>query len=269
MVVSHEKMKRKNREIDSYLSKKRKKIDARFKHPFTCIIAGPSGCGKSTFVSNLIERQQDFVDAKWDYIFVFMGTKREQNPILASLKAPRNCRVEVFEVKEIYGHDLANSNFAQDLEEILMKNMSKGAKGCLIFDDLMTELSESEILVSLFTKFSTHASVSVLNITQNLFFKGGGKRSSDNVTLFRNAKVLVLFDSPLDFTVFRIVAQRMARESNFRQLLTMLKNIAEKYRYVVIRGGFKTPREIRFSSDIFATNPFFRQRVFQLVSKAS
>lgn len=243
---------------------KKEEIDARFTHPFTCIISGPSGSGKSTFVSNLIERQKDFIDVEWDYIFVFLGTKSEENPILSSLKVPENCSLEVFEVKEIYGHDLASSDFAENLEEILIKKKSGGFRGCLIFDDLMAELAESRILVSLFTKFSTHASVSVINITQNLFFKGGGKRASDNVTLFRNAKILVLFDSPLDFTMFRIVAQRMARDNDYRNLLNMLKSIAEKYRYVVIRGDFKTPPEMRFSSDIFATCPFPHQRVFQL-----
>ena len=238
-------------------------LDARFKHPFTCLISGPSGSGKSTFVSKLIARQQDFVDVRWDYVYVFMGTKKEQNPILSSLSVPEYCSLEIFEVKEMYGENLSKSTFSQDIEDIITKNHSGGLKGCLIFDDLMVELAECKILVSLFTKFSSHASVSVINITQNLFFRG--KSGYDGPTLYRNSSVIVLFHSPLDQTMFRIAATRMSALGNnsYPKLLNMLTSIAEKYRYVIIRGKSGTPRELKFSSDIFGTEPFVRQRVFQ------
>ena len=29
-------------------------IDARWKHPYMCIVAGPTGCGKSTFVTRML-----------------------------------------------------------------------------------------------------------------------------------------------------------------------------------------------------------------------
>ena len=58
---------------------------------------------------------------------------------------------------------------------MLKERSDKKLKGCLIFDDLMEELSECGVLTKLFTKFSTHYGVSIINIKQNLFHPGNGQ----------------------------------------------------------------------------------------------
>ena len=37
-------------------------MDARRKHPFTCIVAGPTGCGKSTFVTRMLRHAAAMID---------------------------------------------------------------------------------------------------------------------------------------------------------------------------------------------------------------
>jgi len=238
-------------------------IDARFKHPFTCVIAGPSGCGKSTFVDNLLRGQATYIDTIFDYIYIFLGTNINENKIFLDLSNDFK-NITLFEIKTLYPNGLNKSNFCEEFEKKVLKSKAKNLKGCVIFDDLMSELTKCNMLINLFTKLSSHASLSVVHITQNLFFKGAG---NDNVTLFRNTKVLVLFDTPLDNTVFRIISQRMG--GNTACLRKMLHEIVEKYRYVVIRGDFNTDPNLKFTSDIFSEVPFPNQKVFKCVENTA
>lgn len=236
-------------------------IDAQFKHPFTCIIAGPTGCGKSTFVSNLLTSPNNLIDAKFDYLYIFIGTEEKQNETLSQLKQ-KIPNTSIIEIKQFRKKD-DNSVFSIDEFSKYFKNLiekQKHKKGCIIFDDLMSELTQNDMLLNLFTRYSRHASITVIHITQNLFFKG--KRSSDHVTIFRNTKVLVLFDTPMDNSIFTTVAKRMGEPT--QQLIEMLKDIVQKYRYVVIRGDFNTPPELKYTSDIFAQKPFPHQKAFTL-----
>ena len=60
-------------------------LDARWKHPFTCVVAGPSGSGKLTFIRHLMLSQEKIIDAQFDYIYIFIGTDASENKILSSL----------------------------------------------------------------------------------------------------------------------------------------------------------------------------------------
>ena len=52
-----------------------------------------------------------------------------------------------------------------------------------LFDDLMSELSECGLLLDLFSKYSSHYDLTTIHITQNVFFKAGGKHGSDHVAI--------------------------------------------------------------------------------------
>ena len=91
----------------------------------------------------------------------------------------------MLEMKNIYCmEDDLQKKFPQDLKNMLKPRSDKGMKGCLIFDDLMEELSHCGVLLKLFTKYSTHYDVSIINITQNLFHQGTGKHCSDHTTVY-------------------------------------------------------------------------------------
>ena len=160
--------------------------DARFKHPFTCVVAGPSGCGKSTFVRNLLLKQGHLIDTSFDYVIIFLGTDTSENNTISTLGRVLPQRVYLVEVKNVYPtREELQKRFPMDLKNMLKEQSDKKLKECLIFDDLMEELSECGVLTKLFTKFSTHYGVSIINITQNLFHQGTGK--SDHICLLQHS----------------------------------------------------------------------------------
>ena len=230
----------------------KKLIDAQFKHPFTCLINGPSGSGKTTFVKNLME-DGDLISTTFDKIYIFLGTPADQNKIFMSMQSnfPEN-KVEIIHLTKIYPN-LKKSNFKKEITEVLENNNKKNLKSCIIFDDLMSEISDTDILVDMYSKLSTHTNTSIISLTQNLFHKGSG---SSNVTIYRNTKILVVFESRNDTTVFRTLATKFAtHEHPARQMMKFFSSVTAVYRYIVCRGNFDTPEEIKFSTDLFATFP--------------
>lgn len=228
-------------------------LDATFHHPFTCIVAGPTSSGKSTFVKNLLLHQDTLINTTYDNVIILLGTDATENTVLTSLK--KNLpSVLIVEVKKMFP---TNSEFCADFpsffNEFVLEKY-KGQKNCVIFDDLMYELAECNILVDMFTKKSSHSNLTTIFITQNIFWKGTGKHAADNVTIYRNTQVLVLFQNPMDSSVFATVAKRLS-PSRFKHLQSKLLTAADKYRYIVIQGDFRVPQKLRYSTQIFNDDP--------------
>ena len=118
--------------------------DGQIHHPFRCLVAGPSQSGKSTFVHNLLMHQDDIIDVTFDYVIIVLGTDADKNEILGSLPQQiSNGIVQVIELKKKYQtNDEMKRDFSWDLEKHLGALSQGGKKGCIIFDDLMSELSE-------------------------------------------------------------------------------------------------------------------------------
>ena len=245
------------------------KVNAQWKHPFSCICAGPSGSGKSTLVKQLVLSQGKIIDTFFDYIFIVISTDASENEILASIVSeisPTQCDVHIIELNKMFPTRKAMvEEFPERLKKLLVNRHRKGQKGCIIFDDLMKELGEMGILLHIFTKMSSHYSLSAFHITQNLFHKGVGKHSSDHVGVYRNAHIMILFHNPLDNNSLWTMSSRLVRKGS-GALCGMLEHITEKHRYVVIHGGMDWPKKLRFMSDLFgSTGGIHRQRVFEFI----
>ena len=254
-----------------------KEIDGSIPTPFRCLVAGPSGSGKSTFVRDLVRNQQKIFSKKFSYLYIFTGSPKENDDILRSLETDPTIShvVKVFDINKMYFSShasssdkkpicLENTDFASHLMSLLNEHKKEGQEGCIVFDDLMEELADCGILTHLFSKVSHHSLVSVIHITQNLFHKGHGKRAGMNVTVFRNNQILVLFRSPMDNSVFSIVAQRL-RTGGLKssELSEMLFDIAEQHDYVmIVPGKGFDQQQLQFRTDIFATEPFPHQKIF-------
>ena len=65
-------------------------------------------------------------------------------------------------------------NFSSEFEHFVKNKANRKKKGCVIFDDFMSELSECGLLLDLFSKYSSHYDLTTIHITQNVFFKAGG-----------------------------------------------------------------------------------------------
>ena len=76
--------------------------------------------------------------------------------------------------------NLWKKNFFDKFENFVKDKANKEIKGCIIFNDLMSELSEYGLLLDLFSKYSSHYDLTTIHITQNIFFKAGGKHASDH-----------------------------------------------------------------------------------------
>ena len=182
-------------------------LDGRFRYPFTCVVSGPSQSGKSSFVHNLLLKQKDLIDTEFDYVYIFLGTSASENRTLSMIGAELCQRVNVLDVRDKYpSKEVLKENFPPDINSILRKHSAE-QKGCLIFDDLMEELSQCGILSKLFTKYSTHYDVSIINITQNLFHQSTGK--SEHTTVYHNTRIMVIFNNPIDNSVLTVVAKRL------------------------------------------------------------
>ncbi len=241
-------------------------LNGQWQTPFTAIIVGPSGCGKSTFVANLIRNQQNLISKNFDYVYIFIGTRKEDNPLFCELAEDKTLShpLTIFSLAELYPNQkLADTQFVKDFDTLISGHHKAGQMGAVIFDDLMTELADCNLLSNLFSRVSSHQKVSIIHITQNLFHQG--KKKTDNVTIFRNTKKLVVFRSPIDNTVLSTIAQRInPGQKSSAKLHSMLKYIVQKYRYVVISGDFSTPSELQFCTDIFANQPYPHQTTFEL-----
>ena len=263
-------MKKSCRECDHHNPKMVEKVDGQWKHPFTCICAGPSGSGKSTLVKKLILSQGKIIDSFFNYIIIVIGTEASENKILSSIvkEIPLGrTDVHIMELNKLYPtrRDMVEE-FPKQLKKILINRNRKEHEGCIIFDDLMKELGEMGILLDLFTKMSSHYSLSVFHITQNLFHKGAGKHSSDHVGIYWNSKITILFHNPLNNNPLWTVANRLVRKGS-GELCNMQEHITEKHRYVVIHGGMEWPKKLCFMTDLFGSTPkgIIRQRVFEFI----
>ena len=161
-------------------------VDAQMHHPFRCLVAGPSQSGKSMFVHNLLLLQIDIIDICFVYVTIILGTKANKNEILSSLKDElRPGVMEIIELKKLdETTELMKKNFSSEFENFVKNKANRKKKGCVIFDDLMSELSEYGLLLDLFSKYSCHYDLTTIHIMQNVFFKMGGGHGPDHVIIY-------------------------------------------------------------------------------------
>jgi hypothetical protein len=117
----------------------------------------------------------------------------------------------------------------------------------LILDDLMTESNDS--VTNIFTKFSHHRNVSVIFLTQNLFFN-----SKHNRTMSLNSHYIVVFKNPRDALQIATLARQMyPGKSKF--LVEAYKNATEKpFGYLMLDLKPDTEEKYRIQTNIFPTD---------------
>ena len=133
-------------------------LDARWKHPFTRVVARPSGSGKSTFIRQLMLSQEKIINVQFNYIYIFISTDASENKILCCLLTDIPTSTTYVNFIEIMNTFLMKKEmileFPTRLKQIFASQNRNGRKGCVIFNDLMKELGEMGILLNLFTKMS-------------------------------------------------------------------------------------------------------------------
>jgi hypothetical protein len=189
-----------------------------WKHPFTSIIAGPTGSGKTVFTFKFISEAENMISPPPEKIMYCYG--------------------EYQSVFNQYPHVIFNEGLP-DVSQFDGKE-----RVLLILDDLMSETNDS--VSNIFTKGSHHRNISVIYLTQNLFYK-----SKQNRTMSLNAHYIVLFKNPRDAVQVATLARQMyPGQSKF--LVEAFKNATEKpFGYLLLDLKPDTDEKYRVRTGIF------------------
>ena len=194
-----------------------KVYDLRIKSGSTITISGPSQSGKTTLVENLVEERE--------FIFTQPITK-----VLWCCSFIPNTRIEGVTY---------HSGLPSDILDLIQPH------SLLIVDDLMNELSNSQLLTSLMTKVVHHLPLTLIFITQNIFHK-----SNDNRTRRLNTNYLILFKNPQDKTQVDYIGRQMYPKDKLFLSLAYEDATKTPFSYLFIDSNQSTPDEIRVRSNI-------------------
>ena len=134
-----------------------------------------------------------------------------------------------------------------------VNTIDKSVHNVAVIDDLMTELQskEGEVVLKLFTRGSHHANLTVILITQNLFFKTGREYRL-------NSHYLTLFKNPVDMSIVSSMSKQMFHGNKkaaetFREVYEQATSEQRSYLFISIKTG--TPVSLRFRSNVFGEGP--------------
>lgn len=194
-------------------------------HPFTAIVSGPTGCGKTQFTMRLIKERQEKILPSPERIVWCYGIYQKEFDSLQ--KSPNN--VEFYD-------GLPNLNMFDGLHRIL-----------LIIDDFMHE-TDAEVS-QIFTKGSHHKNISVIYLSQNLFY--GGNRQNRTISL--NTHYLIVFKNPRDAMQISHLARQMYPGKKAKHMIEAFADATvQPYTYLFIDLKPNTDDRYRLRTNIFS-----------------
>ena len=200
------------------------KMSLTFKHPFSCIVAGPSGSGKTILIRRIL---------------------KNADLLISNLSYPINVLWAYGQHQPLYNVPLNNPNVNVTYNEGLPNEAEiKSFKpNIIVIDDLMQELAKSAQLEKLFTKWSHHEHVSVIFVTQNMFYNSAIMR-----TLSVNAHYLILMKNPRDRAMVINLAKQIYPYNNKFLVEAYMDATKPAYGYIKIDLTPDTPEHLRYQS---------------------
>ena len=192
--------------------------EARLRHPFTAIVAGPTGCGKSIFALKLIKYAKEMI-----------------------IPAPERI-IWCYDIYQDMFDKFNNVVFHEGLPDLSMFDGKQ--RVLVVIDDLMAETNDK--VCNLFTKVSHHKSVSVLYLSQNLFFK-----NKQNRTLSLNSHYMVLFKNVRDSSQIACLARQMYPGNGKFMLESFKDATSNPFGYLLVDMRPETDELFRLRSNIF------------------
>ena len=193
-------------------------MDPRWTHPFTCQAVGPSQSGKTVFTLKFIENVKEMINPPPERIVWCYG---------------------------IYQNAFDNLNGIEFVEGLPdLQSFDGNTRMLLILDDLMAESNlDTE---KLFTKISHHKSVSIIYLTQNMFYK-----SKHNRTISLNTQYFILFKNVRDATQIGILAKQMY-PGNVKFMTEAFRDATkEPYGYLLVDMRQNIDDKLRLRTNIF------------------
>jgi hypothetical protein len=193
-------------------------MDVRFKHPFTCIIAGPTKAGKTVYTFKLISEAHEQITPPPQKIVYCYG---EYQPVF---------------------NDHPHITFHEGLPDV--EDFDGKQRTLLIIDDLMKEAGDG--VEKIFTKISHHRNVSVIFLTQNLFFQSKQFR-----TMSINTQYMIVFKNPRDALQIATLGRQMY-PNNSKFLVEAFRDAtARPHGYLLVDLHPETLEKYRIRSNIF------------------
>lgn len=182
---------------------------------FRMIVSGSSATGKSTFVEKLVNNDNGILTKDFDKIIYLQGVETDSSK---RLQEKFRDRMIVFD--------------GIPPERVLLPLCKEPGNCLLVIEDLDQQACSSPLVSKFFTVFGHHYDVSLILSTQNIFCPG-----KERLTLVRNATHIVLFPNYLDFSVVRLIAQRVHPRDPKKLVELFEKLTSEPYGYLSIWGN--------------------------------
>ena len=196
-------------------------------HPFTAIVAGMTGSGKTVWVQNLLEHAIQVISPPPQRIvWSYAQWQPAYDHMLATIPG--------IEFVKGIPHEIDEDGFFDPQ----INNM-------IVIDDQMTETSNDKRVMNLFTKGSHHRNLSVIFLSQNLYFQG-----KIMCTVSLNAAYLFLFKNPRDKLQIMTLGKQMypGRTEQFIQKYETA--VKQPYGYLFVDLKPNTPEECRLRTNV-------------------
>lgn len=181
------------------------------------IIAAPSQAGKTVFTFKLLEHARTLIYPPVDKIVY--------------------CYSEYQNTFEQY----PNITFHEGIPDFQQFEGKQSV--LLILDDFMEQTTQD--FSNLFTKYSHHRNISVIYMTQNLFYNG-----KHNRTMNLNSHYIVLFKNPRDQTQISVIAKQMFPGNSEYMIEAFNDAVKREYGYLLIDLKPTTDNRLRLRTNI-------------------
>ena len=199
--------------------------DNRFQTPCTISVVGSTSSGKTTFISKILWKNDLFVNKISKILYCY------------------SCFQPIFEeMSKLH----QNIEFHHDIpSEEKIKDFTNEEHNLIVLDDLMSKVSSSQTMQDLFCQYSHHLNVSVIFISQNLFYNGKCSR-----TLTLNSHYFILFKNRRDISQIGILGRQLfpGKQKNFLNIYKDATKVPYGYLFVDIHP--KSHEELSLRTDI-------------------
>ncbi len=216
-------------------------MDISLKCPFVAQVCGPTQSGKSEFVGRLIKHYRDVLELPISHVEWYSPHGNLPSSLRKSLKKlPIHVkkRLPWQEVKEKANVDgITDSSEEEEEEERCMKRKQHYL---IVIDDFAQESKNSNLLTEYFTRDSHHCNFSVIQITQNVFW-----RSTDARTRTLNVHYLVLMRQSRDVQQIRLLSRQISHgEGDSKAFMDAYREATRQRPYSYLLVSFH-PRDER------------------------
>jgi len=232
-------------------------MDSRLKIPFVMQICGPSQSGKSSFVGRLIKDYKHILEKPIDSVIWFsphgnLPTNLTKPPIPIEIHKtmPYSWGTNRIKKKQVEEEDEGDDE--KEKQEFILPDGNKDGKHRLVvLDDFGDEAKNSDAITALYTRGSHHLGISVIQILQNVFWRGPAAR-----TRSLNVHYMVLMRQTRDLQQIRTLAGQLTHNSTgkrgFLKAYTDATQNGGPYSYLLLSFHPRDSSQLMLRTNIFS-----------------